>query len=539
MPYIVVGVRTPRLVVVAGPATRGVSLRHSAAGPVVSGKVTKGVPGSREQVHSRSWTGASIVKSGLGLERTTVRRHAWERRLRAFLTPEILEDSLIATGAAGIGLIWLASSIVHYGFRYGYEDFIDQDALLALLTSLAFFLLRRGMPGTGWQKSDERKALVLDFKAFAIVAALVVIVGFLGKSVGKVSRGWYLSWLAGSALFLVFVRLAMDGWLLSRVRDLLAYRVALVGAPDLLQSASAYFRSRSEGIEPAVTLALGNADDPRALVDRLRAMAVEEQIDGVVVAVPQNDETLARRAIEALLVCPVDIYLWLDGAGAALARSGLLEGSDVPWLHVARRPVRDWGRIGKVLMDRLGAAFLLIGVAPLFLVVAILIKLDSRGPVFFRQLRYGYGRTPFLMWKFRTMYHNCDDPNGPFRQARKGDPRVTRVGRWLRRTSIDELPQLINVLRGEMSLVGPRPHAVAMDEGYERTIELYAARLRVRPGMTGWAQVNGCRGETDSEEKIRERIAYDLYYMRHWSLWFDVWILLLTIFRGFVNKNAY
>ena len=143
------------------------------------------------------------------------------------------------------------------------------------------------------------------------------------------------------------------------------------------------------------------------------------------------------------------------------------------------------------------------------------------------------------MWKFRSMTHAPDLADGAYRQATKGDPRITRVGAFLRRTSIDELPQLINVLRGEMSLVGPRPHPVALDDRYMTLIDQYASRHAVLPGITGWAQVNGYRGETDTDSKMAGRIAHDMQYIRHWSFKLDFWILALTVIRGFVHKNAY
>jgi putative colanic acid biosynthesis UDP-glucose lipid carrier transferase len=158
--------------------------------------------------------------------------------------------------------------------------------------------------------------------------------------------------------------------------------------------------------------------------------------------------------------------------------------------------------------------------------------------VLFRQRRYGFNNNPITVFKFRTMRHDqADDRLVP--QARRNDPRVTRVGAFLRRTSLDELPQLINVLRGEMSLVGPRPHAVAHNEQYAHVIDDYLSRHRVKPGITGWAQVNGLRGETDTPDKMRRRVQYDLYYIDNWSLYLDFKILALTPFVGLVHKNAY
>jgi lipopolysaccharide/colanic/teichoic acid biosynthesis glycosyltransferase len=177
----------------------------------------------------------------------------------------------------------------------------------------------------------------------------------------------------------------------------------------------------------------------------------------------------------------------------------------------------------------------------LLLLVAIAIKAESRGPVLFKQRRFGLGAMPFEIFKFRTMYSHCTDHDAE-QLTTRSDMRVTRVGRFLRRFNIDELPQLLNVIRGDMSLVGPRPHAVKAKAGghlYKDAVAEYSARFRVKPGITGWAQVNGWRGDTDTVKKLEMRVEHDLYYISNWSLGFDLWILLLTVIKGFAGNNAY
>ena len=171
------------------------------------------------------------------------------------------------------------------------------------------------------------------------------------------------------------------------------------------------------------------------------------------------------------------------------------------------------------------------------ILIAIIIKLTSPGPVLFKQQRYGINGEPFVIYKFRTMTV-CED-GARVVQAKKNDPRVTVFGAFLRKTSLDELPQFINVLQGRMSIVGPRPHAVAHNEMYRKLIQSYMLRHKVKPGITGWAQVNGLRGEIDTMEKLQKRVEYDLYYISNWSLWFDLRIILLSIVKGFVSENAY
>jgi exopolysaccharide biosynthesis polyprenyl glycosylphosphotransferase len=211
------------------------------------------------------------------------------------------------------------------------------------------------------------------------------------------------------------------------------------------------------------------------------------------------------------------------------------------FLNVIDRPLRDWNWIAKVIEDRVLSALILALISPLLLAVAILIKLDSPGPVFFRQKRYGFNNDLIEVLKFRTMHHAAADVNAE-QLTRRNDPRITRIGSFLRRTSIDELPQFLNVLRGEMSIVGPRPHALKAKAGtllYQEAVKYYDARHRMKPGITGWAQVNGWRGETDTIEQIRKRVEHDLYYIENWSVSLDLRIIAQTIFGGFTGRHAF
>jgi len=184
------------------------------------------------------------------------------------------------------------------------------------------------------------------------------------------------------------------------------------------------------------------------------------------------------------------------------------------------------------------ALLILLLISPLMLLIALGVKLTSPGPVLFKQKRLGWDGQPFKVYKFRSMVVHREE-GGLLTQASMGDVRVTPFGAFLRRTSLDELPQFFNVLRGTMSIVGPRPHAIEHNEQYKELVDDYMRRHKVKPGITGWAQINGWRGETDTLEKMRKRVEYDLYYIENWSLWFDLRIILLTVFKGFVNKNAY
>jgi exopolysaccharide biosynthesis polyprenyl glycosylphosphotransferase len=206
-------------------------------------------------------------------------------------------------------------------------------------------------------------------------------------------------------------------------------------------------------------------------------------------------------------------------------------------LQLTRRPLTRREIIQKRLFDLIFAAAALLVSTPLLILVALLIKLDSPGPIFFVQRRFGFNQQPFRIIKFRSM-RTLDD-GIVIQQARPDDPRLTRIGSWLRRWNIDEIPQLFNVLTGDMSLVGPRPHALSHDREYERRISLYARRHNMKPGITGWAQIHGLRGETDTDEKMRKRVEYDLFYIDNWSLWLDLKIIARTVLSRTSYQNAY
>ena len=258
----------------------------------------------------------------------------------------------------------------------------------------------------------------------------------------------------------------------------------------------------------------------------------------MIVAVSGRLDTTANAVVRRLSTIPANVRLCPDLPPLTVAprEVGMLFGQ--PVLTVYRRPLTGWNQIAKRAEDLVIATLVLILVAPLMALVALLIRLDSPGPVLFRQKRLGFNNNVIVIFKFRTMKHR-PVPEADVAQARRNDPRVTRVGAFLRRSSIDELPQLFNVLRGEMSLVGPRPHALAHNDQYAALIDEYLGRHRLQPGITGWAQVNGFRGETATLDKMQRRVEHDLAYIDDWSLLLDLKILVMTAFHGIIDRNAY
>ncbi|MFZ5490990.1 MAG: undecaprenyl-phosphate glucose phosphotransferase [Pseudomonadota bacterium] len=363
-------------------------------------------------------------------------------------------------------------------------------------------------------------------------------------------RLWLASWLAFGLLLPALVRLAFATLTATWLRDgRLAQRTVVVGTTDHGQRLVRHLKSRD--IRTRIIGFAYDQDRPQAAyleqvrvlgnIEHLVRLIRRNEIDQVIIALPWAERDRIMRILDEIADTPVDIRL----APELLQFEFLQRQADmvggVPLLRVVDRPVCGSAALLKAAEDHILGSLLLALCAPLMAVIAAAIKLDSRGPVFFRQTRYGFNNNLIRVWKFRTMYQHMTDANASV-LTQRDDPRVTRVGRVLRRTSLDELPQLLNVITGEMSLVGPRPHALeakAGDQIYEDVVRHYAARHRVKPGLTGWAQVNGWRGETDTPEKLARRVEHDLHYIEHWSLWLDLRILLRTARVVVGGENAF
>jgi Undecaprenyl-phosphate glucose phosphotransferase len=279
---------------------------------------------------------------------------------------------------------------------------------------------------------------------------------------------------------------------------------------------------------------LGNVDD-------LVAYARHARLDLIVFTIPITAESRILQMLAKLWVLPIDIRLSAHAAKLRLRPRSYSYLGSVPVLDVFDRPIADWDVVVKALFDRGVGLLMLLALSPIMLAVALAVGLTSRGPVLFRQKRHGFNNELIEVYKFRSMYvDQCDA--GAARMVTKGDPRVTPVGRFIRKTSLDELPQLFNVLKGDLSLVGPRPHALqakAANTLYDQVVDGYFARHKVKPGITGWAQINGWRGETDTSEKLQRRVEHDLYYIENWSVLLDLQILLTTPFALLKTENAY
>jgi Undecaprenyl-phosphate glucose phosphotransferase len=376
--------------------------------------------------------------------------------------------------------------------------------------------------------------------AWGVTICVLLALAFALKISSFYSRIWAVSWFTVTPAVLILIRLVMARNIRRWVEaGRMAERVVIVGAGELGQRLAERLSIHGD----IHTQVVGLIDDRRTRVpassngcallgdtDHLIGLIRRNLVDHVYIALPWSAKERLRELVHRLSITPVHIRLAPDLAGFEFAGRPFSQVAGVPVLNLLDRPISGLHYGYKAIEDRVLCLTLLLTCAPLLLAIALAIKLDSRGPVIFKQRRYGFNNDLFDLLKFRTMYMEQSDPDCTV-QTTRNDPRVTRVGRFLRRSSLDELPQLFNVLRGEMSLVGPRPHAIQTKaEGrlFEDVVDRYAARHKVKPGMTGWAQVNGWRGETNTIGAIQKRVELDLYYIDNWSVWFDLKILLRT-----------
>jgi putative colanic acid biosynthesis UDP-glucose lipid carrier transferase len=419
--------------------------------------------------------------------------------------------------------------------------------LIAVLTFLgASDVLGLARIGASDQKQPQGAVLLEITARWLTLVALISAVVYLAGLARTLDYGLLLTWVALTPSVLFVGQWGVRRWLNSSLRRRRPQRAVIVGVTELgarletaLHSDSllrtdivGFFEDRAAARLTAKVAApvLGNSAS-------LAEYVTANHIDQVFITLPMSRDARIVALLEALHDSTASIYFVPDIFAFNLiqARFDILGG--VPVVAVRETPFYGAAWLIKRMSDVAIAAAALLFLAPLLALVAVAIRLDSDGPVLFRQKRYGLDGREILVLKFRSM-SVIEDGKQAFSAASRGDARITRVGAFLRRTSIDELPQLFNVLEGSMSIVGPRPHAVAMNEHYRREIPGYMVRHKVKPGITGWAQVNGYRGGDDLET-MRKRIELDLAYLRHWSLWLDLRILFKTISVVLTDRHAF
>ncbi|MBY0612606.1 MAG: undecaprenyl-phosphate glucose phosphotransferase [Beijerinckiaceae bacterium] len=457
---------------------------------------------------------------------------------------QLLEFLLISLVGFGVYWVYLAPQ---FGLLSAYAVAIPG---IAALTVIIFRIM--DLYHVGALRLLVVKGLRLAFGWITAFMAAFAIIFFI-KLEGVFSRVFFASWLLiGFACLLTF-RFVVQILVKQLTRQgRLERRTAIVGGgaagetlinalsqqPDSDLRICGVFDDRNDDRSSELVAGfpkLGNVDD-------LVEFARRTKLDLVVFALPVSAEARLLQMLRKLWVLPIDIRLAAHTQKLRFRPRNYSYIAGMPVFDMADKPIADWDVVLKWLFDKIVGFAMLTLLWPIMLIVAIAVKLESRGPILFKQRRYGFNNEMIEVYKFRSMYVECTDATAS-KLVTKNDPRVTRVGRFIRKTSLDELPQLFNVVfKGNLSLIGPRPHAVnskAENRLYDEVVDGYFARHRVKPGITGWAQINGWRGETDTEDKIQKRVECDLYYIENWSVFLDAYILIMTPFALTKTENAY
>jgi Undecaprenyl-phosphate glucose phosphotransferase len=475
----------------------------------------------------------------IGLERDGPGRHwRWVVSITTALVDFIAVIAIVA-----------ASSVAYHLVTYDFIGRMDVMVELAVLLGSIFVftnLLQRRYRLNRYLSSKGQ--MVEAFNVWNVTMVAFIAVGFLARVIDNYSRGVVLlSYLAGIPL------IPLARWwvvkvisIASKTGRIAAQRVLLIGSESDVTSFMTRHQPWNMGlvIQELVTLTepapgTSAADREEILAGDLAHAVMRARLirpDGVFIALPWSERARIERCVDAFMNVPVSINLAPEQVLDRFENPRIIRIGSIASLELTPPPLTSPEIVAKRVLDFAGAAVLTVMLLPVFALVALLIKLDSKGPVFFLQRRYGFNQEPFRIIKFRTM--STMDDGEVIKQAQKNDPRITRVGAVLRRFNIDELPQLLNVLSGRMSLVGPRPHALAHDREFEQKIALYARRHNVKPGITGWAQVHGLRGETDTDDKMARRVAFDLWYIDNWNIWLDIVIMFRTIGSRKAYRNA-
>jgi len=456
----------------------------------------------------------------------------------------VIEVALVA--AVGFA-VYVCYVVPAHGFAWHYFAAILGIALLAML---AFQVadIYQVQAFRGHEKQYMRLA-----SAWSVVFLIAISASFFAKAGDQFSRAWLGSFYVLGLFALIAFRRALFLLVRRWTREgRLDRRTVVVGADG---NGESLIRSLAAQRDSDVRLVgvFDDRGDDRSLpscagvpklgtVDDLVAFARNTRVDLVIFSLPISAESRILQMLKKLWVLPVDIRLSAHTNKLHYRPRSYSYVGNVPVLDIFDKPIADWDVVMKWLFDKIVGSLALICAAPIMLLVAIAIKLDSKGPVLFKQKRYGFNNELIEIYKFRSMYADQADATAS-RLVTQDDSRVTRVGRFIRKTSLDELPQLFNVVfAGNLSLVGPRPHALhakAANRLYDEAVDGYFARHRVKPGITGWAQIHGWRGETDSQEKIQRRVEHDLYYIENWSILLDLYIVAQTPFALIRTENAY
>ncbi len=395
-----------------------------------------------------------------------------------------------------------------------------------------------------WRSDQLNRHLSRLIKVWFVTMVVLVLLGWALKVSDYFSRVVIGVWIIATPIMLGISRWLMRrilGYFRSQGRNIRF--IAVVGASKAGQAFIEEIKNNEwmgyviKGQYDIDSLSNSEADREADSFLNLVDEVKKHHYDEVFIALPMSAEDTIVRLVDALSDSSTPVHIIPDLFTFNLMNARMTRIGTIPAISVFDSPHDDLSAALKRVEDMVLASLILVLISPLMVLIALMIKLSSSGPIFFKQRRYGVGGEEISVWKFRSMTVCEDGTHVP--QAQKNDSRITPLGGFLRKTSLDELPQFINVLQGQMSIVGPRPHAVAHNELYRKNIHGYMLRHLVKPGITGWAQINGWRGETDTLDKMEKRVEYDLEYIQNWSIFFDLKIIALTVVKGFIDKNAY
>jgi putative colanic acid biosynthesis UDP-glucose lipid carrier transferase len=465
----------------------------------------------------------------------------------AAIAPAILISDLLSILVASVGT-GVAYQLLFYGTIGRVQEFLSLAVLVGALVIPVLHL--RGHYQARELLVDRTQ--VLDIASTWIVVFVFLSALALGLKVGALfPKAWiYLFFVAGICI-LIGQRLIWETRLVWAVaRGIIgAKNVALIGSPSALEHAAVEEGLNRVGVRVTRKIPLATVPEERITVSSHFGEAIQTELgpalrslrgsdlDEIFIVGGWSDWLYIRKDLNVLRAACFPVRLVPDANLADLVARPAVYLGVLPALELQGAPLSSVELALKRIIDVALSSLAIVILSPIMTVVALAIRLESPGRILFRQTRNGFNGRPFQIYKFRTMHVMEDGPS--IRPATRGDPRVTKIGRFLRRTSMDELPQLLNVLKGEMSVIGPRPHAVAHDEHYDVRVARYAHRQRVKPGITGWAQVHGCRGEISSVEAMEDRVRLDLWYIANWSPWLDLRIMMLTLVSLVTNRNVY
>lgn len=474
-----------------------------------------------------------------------------KRGISAVLNARTVPVLAIMTDFALIATASFAAGALYHRYVVGHLPYPSFYVAATILLAAIFVLpcgLNRDYSISRLQQSREQLRSV--FLHWNTAYLLFTFALFLVHATDFYSRGSIVAQYFAGLLAALCLRFALGSGVAWSLRNgaLGGKRIVVVGDAASVAQVVRRLRLDARGVDVVGTVKLPSADktsarlgetgmDLRDACSRVEEIARGTEMDEIVLSLPSLDAGRIRSFVEALAIVPAAIHLAPDATAAWAHNLTPSRVGSLPTLQLSRPPLTLRDRIAKRSFDLLVGGSLLLLALPGFAIIGVLIKLDSKGPVFFRQRRHGFNQGEFRIFKFRTM--TTLDDGLMIRQATRDDSRVTRIGRFLRRTNLDELPQLFNVLAGQMSLVGPRPHAVAHNDEFEKKIGLYAKRHNVKPGITGWSQISGFRGQTETLDKMQKRVELDIFYIDHWTLILDISILFITIFSLKSYKNAY